>query len=78
MKDSELVRLALIYAVQDREGFSECSNDEAAKEAGRLAKAFRAYHKRRFGGDYMTELERDVAQASVVSVFSLMRAKEEK
>lgn len=75
MKDSELVRLALVYAVQDRESFAQCAHDAVAKDASRLAKRFRAYHKKRYGFDYMSQIEEDMAKATAVSIYDLVASK---
>lgn len=54
---SELIRMSLIYAIQDRESFAQCYQPGAPErdEANAEAKEFRAYLKKRFhvrpGGD---------------------------
>jgi hypothetical protein len=75
VKDSELVRLALVYAVQDREGFAQCAHDEPAKHAAGLAKKFRAYHKKRYGFDHMSQMEADMESAESVSIFEILARK---
>jgi hypothetical protein len=71
---TELVRLALIFAIQDREGYAHADPGPAGDEAAALAKELRAYHKRRFGGP-LTELERMLEGATKVGLHELRALK---
>lgn len=45
----ELIRLAMIYAEQDRANMAECDNGEEGRKAASLAKEFRAYRMKHWG-----------------------------
>lgn len=69
---SELIELALIYAVQDREAMAAAwSIGPERDDALALVKELRAYHHKRYGKKYLTRQERDLANAPTVSIFDL-------
>jgi hypothetical protein len=69
---SELIRLALIYAVQDRESMADCCHDGPDRdEANALAQEFRDYHRKRFGGRHLNQLESILATAKTVGLDEL-------
>lgn len=69
MKEDELLRLACIYAEQDRQAFVEAyasmPNDPAAKKARKFLKALKAYRLKRWG---KTTGETILDQASEVTI----------
>lgn len=69
---SELIELALIYAVQDREAMADAwdAGPERA-DALALAKELRAYHRKRYGKAHLTDRERAMGSAISVSIFDL-------
>jgi len=71
----ELIEQALIYAIQDREGFYEACHegDEYGEQAKAMAKAFRRYHAKRFKRKYINDFEQAMAEATTVSLHDLMR-----
>jgi hypothetical protein len=73
----ELIEQALIFAIQDREGFYDCSHngDEHGDQAKALAKAMRKYHAKRYKKDHITPMEREMSQAKTVSIFDLKDSK---
>lgn len=74
---AELIELALIYAIQDRESFADANHDgsEERKEALALAREFRAYHRKRFKKAHLNEMERLVSTATYVTLADLRRQK---
>lgn len=66
----ELLRLAFIYAEQDRQSFSECSkgDDEHGAAAALLAAEFRAYRQKRWG---KTRHEVNLENCTTVSIDEL-------
>jgi hypothetical protein len=69
---SELIELALIFAIQDREGMADALHKGPDRdEALALAKEFRAYHKRRFRREHLTVLERMIANSTTVTLDEL-------
>lgn len=75
--DRQLCILALIYAVQDREGFAESAgrgpSNPAGEESWQLAQKFRALHKGLTGHQYLTPFEQDVAEATTISAWDLAK-----
>jgi len=71
----ELIEQALIFAIQDREGFADSNHfdDPHGREAADLAKALRAYHAKRYKKVHLTAIERDMASAQTVSIYDMMK-----
>lgn len=71
---SELTRLAFIYAEQDRLSFAECQPKGSVeeKEAYDLAAKFNRYRMKRWG---KTQFEADIANSTLVDVYTLLREK---
>ena len=67
LSEDELLRLACIYAEQDRDSFIQAHenmpNDPAAKRARSVLKQLHAYRMRRWGA---TPLEKDLERAESV------------
>lgn len=70
---AELIEMALIFAVQDRESYADAWGRASpeAQEAMGLVAEFRAYHKRRFGRAHLTPLEETFSRATVVTLSEL-------
>jgi len=64
----ELIRLALIYAIQDREGMAEADPLGAGPEAADLALQMEAYLLKRYGQETM---QRKSSRIPSVSIFDL-------
>lgn len=75
MAISEMLRLACIYAVQDREGYLhaiEGTDDELEAETKQFIKELEAYRLKRWG---RTELEAAIADAVPVKATDLLKRK---
>lgn len=71
---SELVELALIYGIQDRESFAgSYSEGPEREEALDVARQMRTYYKKRFKKSFLNDLERIMSEANRVSIFDLMK-----
>lgn len=67
----ELIRLAMVYAEQDRRSFAEANgSNQVAAEANELADAFRAYRMKRWG---RTTMEAQLDSATLVPIDELRR-----
>jgi len=66
---SELLRLACIYAEQDRIGMAHCDGGEEGKKAAQLAKEIRAYRLKRWG---RTALESDLDGAYSIDIKDIL------
>lgn len=73
-RDSELIRLALICAIRDRDSYAEGDPGEYGEKARKLSEEFRSLLLRRFGevtpDDKMREDERS-GKIRSVSIFDL-------
>jgi hypothetical protein len=61
----ELIRLAMIYAEQDRSNMAECDSGEEGQKAATLAREFHAYRMKHWGA---TTFEAAIANATTVDV----------
>lgn len=71
---TELIRLAMIYAEQDRALMAECDKGEEGKKALALAQEFRAYRMKRWGS---TSFEAAIAELERLSALSRRAVSEE-
>lgn len=69
---SELLRLACVYAEQDRYGYSLCDAGEDGKEAAKLAKELRFYREKRWGE---SKYDKTLREADTINIYDILKSK---
>lgn len=68
LSKSELIRRAMHYAIQDRDGMAEADPGPYGREAAELAKQFRAYLLKEYGEEPHGDITARLPSISIVDI----------